>query len=86
VIFGADRLDVNDLAIHRSKAIEQAAAIGNNGLDTGPMALAPLHLHIDNEETRRFRLQFDFFIGHRRILREVGFSTDYFMAARALSM
>ena len=73
MIFAADGLDVNDLSVHRAEAIEQAPEVSDDRFHAGPMALAPFHLHIDNHETRRLRLQFDFRIGHGRILRDVGF-------------
>ena len=73
MIFGADGLDVNNFPVHRAKAIEQTADIIDDRLHARPMALASLHLHIDNDKTCRLRLQFDFRIGHRRILRDVDF-------------
>jgi hypothetical protein len=48
------------------------------------MALAPFHLHVDNDEPRRLWLQLDFHFGHRRILRLL--SSDYFMGVRELSI
>ena len=74
VIFGADGLDVNDLPVHRTEAIEQAPDIADDRPHAGPMALTPFHLHIDYDETSRLRLQFDLRIGHQRILRDVAFS------------
>jgi hypothetical protein len=60
-------LDVNDLSVHRAEMIEQAADTADHRLHTWPMALTTLHLHIDNDETRRLRLQFDLIVGHQRI-------------------
>jgi hypothetical protein len=48
------------------------------------MALAPFHLHIDNDEPGRLWLQFYFHFGHRRILRSL--SSDYFTGVRGLSI
>ena len=85
MILGADGLDVDDLSVHRAKAIEQASNAADDRLHAGPMALTPFHLHIDDDDTGRFRLQFDLRIGHRQILQEVDF-TRLFMRALGLSM
>jgi hypothetical protein len=50
------------------------------------MALAPFHLHIDNDETGRFRLQFELRIGHRRILRDVGFDASIDELSRVVNV
>jgi hypothetical protein len=62
-------LDVDDFAVNRPKAIEQAANIGDHWLDPWAMALATFHLHIDNDETGRLGIQFDLGADHR-VLRE----------------
>ena len=86
VIFGADGLDVNDLPVHRAEAIEQAADIADDGFHAGPMALAPFHLHIDDNEPGRIWLQFDLRIGHRRILRNVGFARVFHGPSRIVNV
>src|SRR5215813_13620796 len=65
MILGTDRLNMNDLSIQCAEAIQQAPSIGNDRFYTRSMSFTSFHLHIDNNETCRLWVQFDFGIGHR---------------------
>jgi hypothetical protein len=51
---------MDDLSVDRTKAIEEATDVGDDGFHTGPVPLATFHLHIDNNQTCRLGMQFNF--------------------------
>ena len=60
MILVADGLHMNDFSVDRTKAIEEATDVGDDGFHTGSVPLATFHLHINNNQSRRIGMQFNF--------------------------
>jgi hypothetical protein len=52
MVFGSDRLNMNNLSIGLAKSIQQGSNLRDHRFDTGAMPFTAFSLHVDDHKSR----------------------------------